>query len=212
MKTRVLFIMLTSLLLFEGEAQAQSKFHFEINGGYVSSSWSESLLNNWNSGWMSGLGIAYFATPKIQLSINTVYQNYSYRGDHLQLPALRVIGFRRESDGENSHVYEFSLGARFISSRKARPFFALRGGLLLMEVGQITIKGWGQQMPEQEQYFVYEGSGQSYQKGFVALGFGFLLRLRSNMKLILENRCAYSFDRDTDLMLIPIASSLQIGL
>lgn len=64
-----------------------------------------------------------------------------------------------------------------------------------MEVGQVIIGDRGRQPPEPGQFFVYQGSGKSYQKGFVALGFGFLLRLRSNMNLLLESRCANTLDR-----------------
>lgn len=194
------------------ETSSQTKFHFEIGAGYVSSSLSESLLNNWNRGWTSGLGISYNAASTLQLSVNAAYQNHSYRGDHLQLATPRVIGFRRESDAPNGHVYELSLGARFISSRKSRLFFALRGGLLWMDIGKISIRSWRQQRPEQKTYLVYQGSGKSYQKGFAALGFGFLLRIRSNINLILESRCIDTFDQETDVILVPIASSLQIRL
>lgn len=194
------------------EASTQTKFYFEIGGGYVSSSLSESMLNNWNRGWMSGLGLSYNAAPTLQLSVNAAYQNHSYRGDHLQLATPRVIGFRRESDAPNSHVYELSLGARFISSRKSRLFFALRGGLLWMDIGKISIRSWMQQRPEQKHYTVYQGSGKFYQKEFAALGWGFLLRIRSNVNLILESRCTSTFDQNTDIILVPIASSLQIGL
>ena len=210
MKTPVIVALSIFLSVFSNEATAQTKTHFEIGGGYASNTLSTGVLSNWEGGWSINVAALYDLAACLQLTARTSYQQHDYAGNSLQLVTPRVLSFRREIDGDNTHVYELSFGARFVDKAKIKLFFAVRGGLLWIDAGRIRIAQRYLYAPDILSISNYPGSGESLRKGFVLVGSGFLIPIIDRLNLVLESGLLSTFDREE--VIIPLTASVQIGL
>jgi len=192
------------------ETSSQTRFHFEIGGGYASNTLSTGVLSNWEGGWSINVAALYDLTACLQLTARTSYQRYGYTGHSFGLVAPDVYGLRSTADGDETHVYELSLGARFVDKTKVKLFFTLRGGLLWIDAGRIRISQRLLNSPDILNVSNYPGSGELLRKGFVLVGSGFIAPITNGLNLVLESGLLSTFDREE--VVIPLNASLQIGL
>jgi hypothetical protein len=192
------------------ETPSQTKFHLEIGGGYVSNTLSTGVLSNWEGGWSINLAALCDLATCLQLTARTSYQQYDYAGHSLQLVNLRELSFRRKIDGDDTGVYEISFGARFVDNTKVKMFFAVRGGVMWIDIGRIRMKQMTSDSPDRQNTSDYPGSGQWLRKGFVSFGLGFLVPVGNSLSLVFESDLLSTFDREE--VIIPLTASVQIGL
>lgn len=192
------------------ETFSQTKVRLEIGGGYASNTLSTGVLSNWEGGWSINVAALYDLATCLQLTARTGYHQHDY-AHSLGLGAPDVYGLRLAVDGDDTNVYELSFGARIVDKSKVKLFFAVRGGLLWIDVGKIRIV---------QKYFLnpqnalsiseYPGSGVLHRKGFASIGSGFIVPITNDVNLVLESGLLSTFDREE--VIIPLTASMQIGL
>ncbi len=210
MKTPVIAALSIFLLVVSDQATAQTKMRLELGGGYASNTLSTGVLSNWEGGWSVNVAALYDLTACLQLTAKAGYQRHEYAGGSLDLISFRSLDFRREIDGNDTDVYELSFGTRFVDNAKIKLFFTLRGGLMWIDVGRISITQRYLYAHDMVQISNYPDSGELLRKGFVLVGSGFLIPITNGLNLVLESDLLSTFDRKE--VIVPLTASVQIGL
>ncbi|MFQ5677505.1 MAG: hypothetical protein ACE5G1_16570 [bacterium] len=188
------------------EGTAQPRFNYEVGGGYIAVTKNGTLLSNWDDGWMLGAGISYKLTSSVAIVTSTSFQRYRYQGGFLNLN-FPDEGYRKINGGSTNR-FELSLGARLISNKNTVKFYiTLRGGFLLTEIGQIKITSWNDNEPDKKFVSVRDGTGRMISESSLALGFGLIIPVGSDLNLIFENKFVNSFK--TESVFIPFTLSIQ---
>ena len=142
MKRIITYIFLI-ILFFVSSTLAQSNYKIELSGGRITSAIQSTLLPYWDTGWSVGITASKKLNKDIELISSFEYQNFIFQPDRVVLGyvGFDIAGyFVRVSGGENSNVYNFSLGVRIISSTKRLTnFFSFSGGLQYINQGKIFI-------------------------------------------------------------------------
>ena len=139
---RVFLYIFLIILFFVSSTLAQSDYKIELSGGRITSSIQSTLLPYWDTGWSLGITASKKLNKEIELISSFDYQNFRFQPDRVIFPpSVNPPGFyQRVSGGENSNVYNFSLGVRIISSTKRLTnFFSFSGGIQYINQGKIFI-------------------------------------------------------------------------
>lgn len=213
MKRIVLSILIGCILfpLSNVKALSTAKLNYEIGAGYIFNTPFNNLLNNWGNGWSVGYGISYDLNSTLRILANISYQNYGFTGDNVSIALPCIAGLKYDITGENSQIYELSMGLRLMNSEPSTStFFTIRGGISLIDIGEIIISTWMVDEPEKIHRSKYSDSGKYIVTGFASFGFGGMLPIKHNLNLILESRFTttnyrlYSF--------VPISLAFQFKL
>lgn len=192
-------------------AFGQSNLRYEISGGYHYIRLTQGVFSNWENQWFAGVGLAYNATPAVQLVANAAYYDFHYVGGNVQFALPDIVGIRARVSGESSDVYELSFAARFIErNRRFTPFLSLRSGAYMMDIGKILVSTYFEQNPQNVTSYTYKGTDQTVIKAFGSLGLGFNLMLRANVEFQLESRFNSTFDGNQAF--VPVISTFQFRL
>jgi hypothetical protein len=195
---RILFFIL--LILLTNAINAQNKFRVELSGGpSLNPSWG--LFGNWVTGVFAGGGLAYHLFNSFDVVMNASYQDYPFKGGHLQLLSF---GEKYYVYGKRSNVFETSLGFRTSpKGNRIFPSFSIRTGVIRVHTGEIILShDWGET--------IYHGTGSYDTKAFIAFDLGVGIRLASRLRAITEGRLTQSFDsRQT---YVPLLLTVQYDL
>lgn len=205
----ILAVIIISLL--SNSLYAQNVFRLHLIGGVSFNTTTAGVFNNWGDGWSLGSGLGYPITPSISLGINLSYSRYPFQGDNLQLVFPAIAGLRWSVSGKPSNMFEASVSARTTSDASfINPFLSLTAGIYRLDIGKIVVSSWFGSNPQNVERVTYGGSGVSTTKIFAAVGVGFSIPVRSNMRVTVEGRFAQTFNPEESF--VPLLSSIQLDL
>jgi len=141
MKRTISYIFLF-IILFLPLTLSQSDYKIELSGGRVTFALENTLLPYWDTGWSFGISGSKKLSKGIELTSSFSLQNFNFQKDFVKFPpSVDPPGSHREiSGGENSNVFNFTLGLRLLTSgRKITTFFSLVGGLQYIKQGKVFI-------------------------------------------------------------------------
>jgi len=195
MKRTILYIFLI-ILFFVTSPFAQSDYKIELNGGRITSAIQSALLPYWDTGWSLGFTASKKLSKDIELTSSFSYQNFKFQKAFVIFPPnIDPPGLLREiSGGENSNVYNFSLGVRITSSTKRLTnFFSFSGGIQYINQGEIFITRdynniiAGNFLPISNTS-LYNSSNRNYLMSIVSIGAGLTFKIISKINLIVEGK------------------------
>ncbi len=192
------------ILFFANSVFPQSDYKVELSGGRITSGLQNTLLPYWDTGWSLGITASKQISKEIELTSSFTFQNFRFQPDMVGLVSPTVVGYYvRVSGGENSNVYNFSLGVRIISpSNRISTFFSFSGGLQYIRQGKIFITSGfdppiGLSIPSTRETYLYNGSNRNYLMGITSIGVGLSLKIISKISLITEGRLVTTFKKFT---------------
>ncbi len=179
---------------------SQSKFQIEFGGGYVINLSQNRKLGNYGNGWGVHLGGAFSLNRSIALTAGFDYQRYPFDVEP-PIFELRSNKAQAQNDGRDAQVYNLLIGTRLISPGKiVSPFISVLGGVAFEQL--------------QERFPVVmpadDGRPQfhkNFSEGWIAIGLGAALPIRSNLNWLIEGRFATSYHSND---VLPMMSSLQL--
>jgi len=191
-------VSLIAFLFVDAVLFGQSKVHFEVSGGYMGNLSLHSKLAAFDSGWTLGLGLSYTLNRRVSFLATGAYHVLPLAERGIVGIEPPIIGSRPivGAKSENSKMYELAIASRIFSNggRHVWPFITLRGGVFLVEVGQIVGGGF------------VASAGEQYYRGFGSLGIGVLLPVHEKLKLLFEGRLVATFANEEFL---PLTCSIQ---
>lgn len=193
-------VFLLSSMVDENVLNAQNKTRIELTCGPTLNG-SVNLFRNWGNGIFAGGGFAYHLFTSFDLVMNVSYQDYPYKGHHLELISF---GEKYYVTGKRSNIFETSLGFRTSpKGNRIFPSFAFRTGIIRVHTGEIIIShDWGD--------LIYHGTGSYDTKGFIAFDIGAGVSLASRLRAIAEGRLTSSFDGKQTY--VPLLLTVQYDL
>ncbi len=187
---------------------AQGRFSLEVHGG-ITTLLGSTLLNNWNTGWNTGVGVGYKLVSRVQLVVSGSYHRLPFRGD------LRGFYYRipdpSRITGNNSEIFETSIALRALSPGKYfQPFLSLQSGIYVMKVGRIFVFPNVITRVPPVPLQPLAGTGVTVARGFASIGLGLNVPVNENVAIRIES--SYARTHDGGNAFIPIVSSVSFGL
>jgi len=122
-----------------------------------------------------------------------------------------VAGLRYNVSGVATNVYEPSVGIRFKSQAMfVRPFMAFHAGMLITQLGRITISQWFESQPQVVNSASYQNSGTLATRPFGSIGIGTVVPMGENFALLAEAQ--FTFVAGTGQILMPFTLTGQFQL
>lgn len=212
MKTIGLMFVIAVAFFVSRSAVAQSRFSVEVLGGESFNALNEGgYLGNWGNGWTIGGGVAYRASPNVNIGVNLSYNYYPFRGGHLELVFPAIAGLRYSVSGKPSTAEEASLVMRFTApTRFVTPYLSVTGGISNFFVGSIDVVQSLGSGPTAVSSSRYTGSGRSTLNFFSAVGLGLLIPVNTAVAVSIEGRFSHMFTQNSDFM--PMIAEVQFDL
>jgi hypothetical protein len=172
---------------------SQHIFSLEVGGGYTNNIFRTNELEYWDNGYVISLNTNYAISSNFIFTQTISYQNYFFNNSSyslgLVLPA--IYSFRiGESNGENSQLYEFSVGIRSLTPLYFfKTFASVRAGVYYVSQGLISTEveftdiGTGNSSIRN-----YTAGGDQFFRGLFSLGLGGIFSLANNLNLVLEGK------------------------
>ncbi|HED08955.1 MAG TPA: hypothetical protein ENI57_12605 [Ignavibacteria bacterium] len=204
MKRIIAYIFLI-VLFFVSSVFAQSNYKIELSGGKIYSTLQNTLLPYWDTGWSFGITASKKINKEIELTSSFKIQNFRFQPGRVRFPPTTFVEFIGHSlsvsGGENSNVYNFSLGIRVLSSSgRISTFFSLSGGLQYISQGKIFITSIfdpvNLSIPSTSETYLYNNN-RNYLMGIASIGAGISFKIISKISLITEGRLITTFKRTT---------------
>lgn len=209
MEKTFLFVSILFLLLIPS-ISAQNNFSISVGGGYLYSAIDKAKLPYWENGFIIALNSDYRLTDQFSAFISTSYQQYFFDQNLVTFAVPRVVGYGYNLTGENSSVFEFSIGTKLfaISGSRIKPYFGLGVGVLFIDQGKVEITDWIEGYSERTTN-LFSNTGQKFSTGQINLGLGVEIELVNHISLLIDGKYVQGFD---GFSYIPITSSIKVGL
>lgn len=200
MKRTISYIFLF-ILFFVNSFFAQSDYKIELSGGRVTSALENTLLPYWDTGWSFGITGSKKLSEGIELTSNFSYQNFKFQKALVIFPPnVDPPGFHREiSGGDNSNVFDFTLGFRvFTSGRKITTFFSLSAGLQYISQGKVLESGTSYFIIDSTLHsttvtYLFNNNGRYHLMGIGSFGVGLSVNITQKINLITEAKLVSTF-------------------
>ena len=200
-----------ALVAFSSAIFAQSDIRIEVSGSFVSNQPAGGLYANWNDGWALSGGVSYPFTERTDFLFEARYSHLPYQGNNLELAFPAIAGLRWSVNGLPTNVYETSAGIRFKTHGTfIRPFLALRGGIVVMDIGRITISQWFESQPQNISHGTYQNTGTQVTRALASIGVGAIFSVIQNLSLLTEARCVTLFGADQIFVPLTITGQFQL--
>ncbi len=205
----IIISLLFMLLFFVPDITAQSKVSFSLGGGYVPFLPENTKLPYWNGGYLINFSSEYKLSENAGLFFSTSYQKNNFDESLVTFAVPAVVGYRFDVTGENSSVYEFSIGGKIYSrGSMIRSYFDIGTGLLLINQGRVEIIHWMEGSPNRFEN-LYQDTGKNYILAQFNLGLGVEIELYKSLKLDFDGKMMYSFNGPS---YFPVTALLKIGI
>lgn|SRR5690554_421228 len=208
MKRIILIIFFLSFFLI-GNLSAQNSFSLSLGGGYVSSALDKTKLPYWENGYLINFSSDYKITDKISLFFSTSYQKHIFNENLVNLVVPAVVGYRYSIGGENSTVFDFSIGSRlYMTNARIKPYLGVGIGLLIINQGKVEITNWMEGNPNKSTS-LYSNTDKNYNLAQVNLSFGIEIEIINNLQLVLDGKFVNGFGGPS---YFPLTTSIKFGL
>ncbi len=208
MKSIIFIILFLSLFLIES-ASAQSNISFSFGGGYVFSAIDKTKLPYWENGYLINFSSEYKLTEKIALIFSSSYQRHIFNEHLVSFAVPAVVGYRYSISGENSSVFDFSVGGKlYMSSSRIRPYLGVGAGLLLINQGKVEITNWMEGNPNKSTS-LFANTDKNFSLAEMNFGVGLEIELINNFQLGLEGKLVHGFGGP---LYFPLTASIRYGL
>ena len=208
---RYTFYLLVALAVFRTAIFAQSDFRIEVSGGFVSNRLADGVYSNWNDGWALSGGVSYPLSQRTDLLFEARYSRLPYEGSNLELAFPAIAGLRWSVNGLPTNVYETSVGIRFKSATTfIRPFVAFHGGLVVMDVGKITISEWFESQPQNISQGLYQNTGTAVTRASGSIGIGAVIPVSESFAVVTEGRFVVVFGAEQIFMPLTFTGQFQL--
>ena len=195
MKRTILYIFLI-ILFFVTSPFAQSDYKIELNGGRISAGIENKLLPNWDTGWSMEITASKQLNNEIELTSSFSFQNFKFQANRIQLvmPAVYPPSYSYSFNGENSKVYNFTIGIRiFPSYGKFSTFISFNSGIQYINQGKIYMI-WSNPQLKDPTFLtnsnLYNSSNRNYLVGIFRIGAGLAFNILPKINLITQGRLA----------------------
>ena len=208
MKSISIIVFFLSLFLFEN-VSAQNNFSFSFGGGYVSSALDKTKLPYWENGYLINFSSEYKLTENIALFFSSSYQRHIFNEHLVSFAVPAVVGYRYSISGENSSVFDFSVGGKlYMSSSRIKPYLGVGTGLLLINQGKVEITNWMEGNPNKSTS-LFANTNKNYSLAEMNFGVGLEIELINNLHLGLEGKLISCLDGPS---YFPLIASIKFGL
>lgn len=192
------------ILFFVNSVFAQSGYKIELSGGRITSGLQNTLLPYWDTGWSLGITAYRQINKDIELTSSFRIQNFKFQPGRVRFPPTTMYLPATSSSvtgGENSNVYNFSLGIRVLTSTgRINTFLSLNGGLQYIRQGKIFITSSfnpvNVSIPSTSGTYLYNNN-RNYLMGIASIGAGISFKITSKISLMTEGRLITTFKRTT---------------
>ena len=208
MKRMTLIIFFLSLFLI-GNISAQNNFSISVGGGYVSSALDKTKLPYWENGYLINFTSDYNLTERIALFFSSSYQRQIFNEHLVSFAIPAVVGYRYSISGENSSVFDFSVGGKlYMSNSRIKPYLGVGAGLLLINQGKVEITNWMEGNPDKSTS-LFADTDKNFSLAEMNFGVGLEIELVNNFQLGLEGKLISCFDGPS---YFPLTASIKFGL
>lgn len=190
---------------------AQSKVVLSIGGGYNVADLEDSKVKYWKNGYLINISADYFVMNNLSLFVNTSFQN-KFLDKKLLKPTIDGFSnYNRYTKGNDSQLYEFSVGGHFYGKHSfVTHYLSLGAGVLIISQGKITTTFWYDGYENNKSTIVAGYSNKKYFMGQVTVGIGSEIDLSNNLKLIIEGKLFRTLAEGSSF--IPLLTALKICL
>lgn len=208
MKRIILIIFFLSFFLIES-VSAQSNFSISFGGGYVSSAIDKKKLPYWENGYFINLSSDYKITEKIALFFSSSYQRHIFNENLVSFAVPAVVGFRYSIRGENSSVFDFSVGGKlYMADSRIKPYLGISTGFILINQGKVEITNWTEGNPNRTTS-LYSNSDKNFSLAQINIGVGLEIGLIDNFQVVLDGKMVHGFGGS---LYFPLTASIKYGL
>lgn len=206
---RLILINFFLLFFFFENVSAQNNFSFSLGGGYVSSSLDKTKLPYWENGYLINFSSDYKLTDKIALFFSSSFQQQYFNENLVSLVVPAVVGYRYSISGENSSVFDFSIGGKlYMTDARIKPYLGIGTGLLLINQGKVEITSWMEDNPNKSTS-LYSNTDNNFSLAQINIGVGFEIGVIDNFQVVLDGKMVHGFGGP---LYFPLTASIKYGL
>ena len=214
MRKRLIYLELFLMFTLFQQNYAQSKIHFEVNGGIIGNNvLGMNELNYWPDGWTAGIGMRYSLVPAIEIGINASYSNLKFDKNRVGFTAPTVCCYRYEVTGNNAKVYETSFGIQLNSMPDffIRPYFTFLAGVYFIRKGEVYINSYKLNAAAKinETAGTFGDSGRNFSKVYAGAGVGLSVRISNSFEL--RTQAVLTGALSGGQTFLPITTGLNLG-
>ena len=208
MKRTILIVFFLSLFFFEN-GSAQNKLSISVGGGYVSSAFDNTKLPYWENGYSINFSSDYKIINNISLFFSSSFQRHYFNKNLVNLVVPAVVGYRYNISGENSSVFDFSIGGKlYISNSGIKPYLGIGTGLLFINQGKVELTSWMEGNPNKSNT-PYANSDKNFSFAQINFGVGMEIELIDNFQVVLDGKMIHGFGGP---LYFPLTASVKFGL
>jgi hypothetical protein len=208
MKKVILFLSILFLLLIQS-VSAQNNFSVTISGSYIHFTFDKGILPYWENGFIANVHSEYILSDNFSVFILSSYQQHIFNRNLLSGVAPDVLGYRDCVSGENSSVFEFSVGPKFFTpkdSKIIRPYFSMGIGILFIDQGKVEKTIWMEGTPHIKTNVFAD---QNFFNVALNYGLGIEIEFINNLNLVIDGKFVHSF---YGLTYFPLSAGIKFGL
>lgn len=188
---------------------AQNNIKVSIGGGYISSLIDNTKLPYWESGYTINISSDYAYSQNVSFFISTSYQKHFFNEKLLSIVVPAVIGYNYSVDGENSSLFEFSIGSKFYTNYTSiRPYLGVGAGLLLINQGKVEFISW-MEGSSHKSSSIYADTDKNYNLFQVNFGLGLEIEFIDNLQIVFDGRFVNTIEGPS---YFPLTASIKIGI
>lgn len=209
MKKVILFVSILFLLLIQS-ISAQNNFSVTLSGGYLHSAIDKAKLPYWENGFIVSLHSDYILSDNFSVFILGSYQQHFFNQNLVTFAVPAVVGYRSSVSGDNSSVFELSVGTKLftLNDSRIRPYLGLGIGMLFINQGRVAITNWMEGSADRNTN-LFANTDQNFNVAQINFGLGIEIEVVNNLNLVIDGKFVQSFD---GLSYLPITVGIKFGL
>lgn len=183
-----------ALVLYPSVSMAHPFVSWEMGVSYRQDL-SSGVLASWGDTWGMFVGAGRSLLPGLEVSPRLAYRRGAFdtfRGFSpiYYIPEIRYSAY----SGKALQAYESSVALRLVGGEPAKAFMSFRGGVLILDVGDVNRERWHQDHPEDRCVVKAPDTGETVTKLFYGAGPGFLFGVNASVSMGVEAEAGFSAD------------------
>ena len=209
MKRMILLVSILFLVLMQS-ISAQNNFSISIGGGYLYSAIDKAKLPYWENGFVVSLHSDYKLSDNFSVFILGSYQQHFFNQNLVTFAVPAVVGYKFSVSGDNSSVFDFSVGTKLfaLNNSRIRPYLGLGIGILFIDQGRVEITEWMVGSAERNTN-LFANTDQNFNMAQLNFGLGVEIEVFSSLNLLIDGKFVQSFD---GLSYLPITAGIKFSL